>query len=1205
MMDVKPSMRSAPRGIALILVSGVIVVLALAASLFLQMILFQGRSREGLLAAHRAELAAESGMEYSAARLTREKPDMSAPRVPSARADDWQYRGGGEYRREPGDDFAAYPVPEPLSQTQNPSWSHGEAWADAPGGAAGAFDEGEETGGAWTDLDRDGRFSAWSGRLRGGRGALDTRFSLKVEPGPTSRLNVNYGDLDGGGGPAWSGEHYGFGTIMEGRDCTVARGLNVLGVVLGMGNLVEIPANPGAGADYKVVRVSDLGNRLLANRPTSAGYRSMDEVRQALSTGPAPLTDAQWRVLEPHLTLVQYDYGHPAFMPNDLLDYQGAPAALLHSHWMYRLGQARSAYLSYDLAGDLLLSATGTPEPDPWIGRNFGQVTTLFPEEIRPLVQGIVERRRSGAFENFDTLYRHVLTGMQAAGHAPAGATPLERSFFLARKADFFMLLARREARPECHLGFDSLLPPPCSWASRGLDRNPGAPGDQTESGLVRAMGECGFDIPQTLDAYIGTEPYDLPISEPFGPPLGNPYAGFWFGPIRTFRVACRSAAGREDHQAVHMEEGDFLAGIGLRFQSQDHFENLSSRRTAASPDILPERPLEMERDVLLYELGTFSGTQSLPYAFPGKSFWRSGTPPLPALASGDSGGGVTLAEGEPDFTLPPMIRWEFTPDTAFDAAGTDGPEHARGTGLYPFGDNSPLALFGAGDLLLARSGGQTTGTDLALEMASTVGVRFNANAPGPATALMTTTDRGPMHVSQGVAPPVIQDPARVPAPLPMMPFPNSDGVMIGAPVPSPQTTAEAATNWSYAPHGLQSRWFLEGGFEAWVTQASFAGGATVPLVKVSAGGNQWSDNPSNPLARGGNPQEVSLELGLNMTTFEPEYRLVSRYLIPAARTFSPNGGPGGNPSYQLRPTGYFKGPGLLGLPPAVHVVTIPLPDRGGALPGGHYDHFLVEWKVLQVQRFDLLDPQKQTHAIGDPMPRVEVALRITLNGVVVHEQAHVTRLSYRLNSLGNIATDLNGFPQFNAELGFFPPMGRCNNGQDSYLDVEMHHCDQVALHNVYRPVPSAARVFRDRFRPVGTYASPRLVFGRGATLRWAGWTAAMGRALREAQTPPVSCEIQGYADAAGGSPSGGPVPAGSLAAPSAWLDAPRCRSARFNVRFQVPSDPGTGQVFPSFCDDPVAPSPGPAGGTGAFTDPPVFEEFLLFVTDHPRWLTR
>lgn len=1178
------------RGIALILVSGVVVVLALSASLFLQMVLFQGRSQGRSLSLRQAELAAGSGMDYAAARLTRGEVDMGVPRTPAARGDDWQYRGGGEYRREPGDDFADYPVPEALGETRSPSFGHGEPWEDAAGGLPGIWDAGEP----FVDFDGDGAFSAWSGRLRGGEDPWGLRFSLRIEPGPTSRVNVNYGDLSA----AWSGAYYGFGTILSGSGKHMARTLNALGVVLGMGTVIEIPSsNLVAGPEYKSVRVSDLGHRVLANRPARSGYRSIDEVRQALSAGASPLTDEEWRILEPNLTLVQYDYGNQAFVLNDLLDYQGASAALLNSHWMYRLGQARSAHLSYDQGGNLILSGSGASEMDPWIGRPFGEVATLFADEIRPIVQGIVERRRTGVFDSFDALYGHALQGMQAWGHAPAGADAAERDFFLARKADLFMGYARR-AQMACWVGAAEQLIHPLSWATRALDRNSGVLGDQVESCLANGQVDRNFEIPSTGNAYPGVEPYDLPVADPFGPAMGTLYEGFWFGPIRSFRVACRSASGTRGRTAFQEEEGDFLAGIGLVFRNQEHFENLKSRRDLANPNILPERPTEIERDVFLHDLGRFNGTQSLSWVFPGKSFWRSGIDPLPGNSFGGLDllvGGVTLAETEEsDFAAEPTLRWEFTPDASFDAAGADGPEHARGIGRYPFNDNSPLAprLFDAGDELIAYSGGQTTNADLAIGMVSTVGVRFNSTAVPQSIALLTATDRGPLTV---LGPTVLPDAASRPAPLPMLPFQNSDGTVIDVLVPSPQNEIQTFQNWTYTHHTLQPRWFLEGGFEAWVTQANFTEGVTAPIVRISGGGYQWADNATNPFLRGASPQEVSLEFGPNPSTGQPEYRLVTRCNVPAARVW--NNLPVGifPPRYLLSGNGYLNG---------THSIGIPLPVRSGKPPGGHNDHILVEWKVLSVTRYDMLDPEKKDIRHDDQMPRVDVRLRITLNGTEVHEQVHTSRLAYRITDGFIDQNPLGGAPLFDSFVGFFPPMGRCNNGRDSYLHIEMHHCDQVALHSAYRSSPPPPDL-KDRYRSSGTYESPRLVFGRGATLRWAGWNAAASRSMRELTVPPVHCDVQGFSDAAGSIASGGAVSVGSLDAPAAWLDAPRCRSARFNVHFSVPTDASSGQVLPGLCDDPMAPSPGPAGGTGAFTDPPVFDEFQLFVTDHPRWLTR
>lgn len=186
------------RGWALVFTSGLLSLLFGTALAFVAAARPGRSSSENRLRKGESGMASESGLEYAAARLAAD----SYPRhldTPGSRGDSWMPR-----------DRKGTPVERML----NPSYAHGEPWQDTvpltgdgidndddglidapddPTEGSGLFTPGEfQTAG---DLDRDGRFSAWSGRMRGGRHPFDLRFTLKIEA-DDGKIPVNAGFLD-------------------------------------------------------------------------------------------------------------------------------------------------------------------------------------------------------------------------------------------------------------------------------------------------------------------------------------------------------------------------------------------------------------------------------------------------------------------------------------------------------------------------------------------------------------------------------------------------------------------------------------------------------------------------------------------------------------------------------------------------------------------------------------------------------------------------------------------------------------------------------------------------------------------------------------------------------------------------------------------------------------------------------------------------
>ncbi len=1152
--------RGETAGIALVLVSGVTALLILVASAFAQFVHFQRCGNEGERGARYAELAAGSGLEYAAARLMERRADMTAPRTPEARADDWQYRGGGEYRREPGADFAEYPVPEALERTRSPSFSRGDPWIDdAADGIPGVRDEDEP----FTDMDGDGRFSARSGRLRGGAGPFSVPFSLRIEPGPTCRINANWGERH----LPWPGNNYGFGKgdrALEGsRNPEVALALNALGRVLDLGAVVQIPSPPHPG-DYAYVTVSDLGNRILALRPPGDGYASLDALGRALTSGDDPLSEDEWRILEPHLTLTD-DPDETPYLPGSpyppeaglkRLDLSGAPAATLHAFWTYRIGLARSLALRYEGGlGDLLAGSPPAAEFDFRSGVNFGPLVALFPDEVSAVVRALESARRSGnGLDGYQSVCRIVLDRMNGHGHAPGVALPSEQAMYRAKKADLMMHFTKADIVPadviEWKPSFPA-IPPPATRGTRGLDRDPAAPGDQYDS---IAVWPGQFLFPETGQPYAGSEPYE----NTGGEPRYWPHKEFWLGPIRSFRAECVSRiAGRSGRRT-----GNLFVARPLVATTQEDFENLSWRRTSTVADLAPDfRPRRLDSGILVRGPGEFQGVQSLP-GYSRKSYWRPAT--IQWTPYSTSSGALLPSEGESDFVNRPTIRWEFAPDSAFSTENLDGSDHAKGTGLYPACSPAQTGgLFVPGDPIDAHPGGRTTAFEIQ-DFLPSAGVHASGPSSPTLTYRFTSTDLANPLLPPPPPPaqaPVLPDAARMPAPLPMMP---PDRILVPNCVPNPPLNNYP--DFVYTPHPLQPRCFEQGGIEAWVTQCDGAG------WRLATRGYQTRDST---FPAGDGPQEIEFRVVFDPVSQRHRYRLTSRYSIPARVYYSPS------------PIDAWVAESWS---PAAPVIAgeWDLPVREG-IPGPVYDHVLVEWRIMDVRKFTPIDPMHPGE--DDVMPRMEVRLRVLVNNVAVTGNGtddfdtHVTYSQWEPGSPGQTGSDHPMVTRY----AFIPPWGRVRNGADSYLEFSMKYLDQVGLHTRFGAGAGRAD-YKDRFRLAGVYLSPVHEFPEPVSLSWAGWTGAMSEAVRQANPSALACRVRGYADVAGSQPLTPWIDITSADGPTADLDVRGVWSVRFRVDFDVPDVASVKDVSVG------------AGGTGACVDPPVFDDFSLLYTGRPRW---
>lgn len=272
--------RRTQRGMVLILISGLLTLILLLSMTFVQASRAGSAGSEAALAARHARLVAGSGMAYAAGRLweTHLRP---APAAVANRGDDWTQRQ----------------APSSPAGALNPSYSHGESWEDDPSaGTIGTYDPGLDdiAAGKWTDLDGDGKFSAWSGRLRG-EGPFPHRFSLSTSAA-TGLVCINSGEIRD-----LSADHDLDG-ILNGDeqadyDADVPTGAHCDPLYPGNVHLVNLLDNLGAVLDLSIettqpywtatpalgqIETSTLGTIVLQNRP-AGGYTSVEQLRPFLS----------------------------------------------------------------------------------------------------------------------------------------------------------------------------------------------------------------------------------------------------------------------------------------------------------------------------------------------------------------------------------------------------------------------------------------------------------------------------------------------------------------------------------------------------------------------------------------------------------------------------------------------------------------------------------------------------------------------------------------------------------------------------------------------------------------------------------------------------------------------------------------------------------------------------------------------------------
>ncbi len=586
-----PNGQAGRRGIVLVLVSGLLVLMMTLAVLVTS--LSRAAGAQDRSPRVRAGLAAESGAEYAARRVLENPwPDAREPRL--SRGDDWTFRDGA------GTD---------LAEALNPSFSHGEPWQEN-GGKPDAYDRGLDSPLPAADLDGDGKFSAWSGRLRGGAGPLALTFSLKVTS-PEGLLPVNAGCLwtddlhggptfcggsGGGGGPATGARHDPNG-IPDHKDHQIwahralIHALNNLGaIILPDGATNRWNATQGNHA----FRLSWLGNDLVRNRPPG-GYASPEAVGEMLAA--LGYTQAEQDLVLPWLDTGPYDapaetgpvrgYESNDFPPGAPVNFRTAPPEVLKSLWMYAAGFIHMSGFPYvddpslfgwtdlstraNLPFDDLRDKVKDPGDPEDVEKHF--VTVIYPEEADELVKTALAWRKDGSGLRWSDIldaFRSA-SGALFAQEAADITNDTLRAAWLRSKADLAYLAVTGEA------GVSGL-----PWKARaGAWAAAGDP-----SGWPLALGMDGvmrIRYPLLLQDWTTTNaPFQrsgrpgLDAVRPLGTTLAPPT-----------RFDCVSAGRAAGPGAAATASGSFTTGSLLEFTSQEDFENLGGGVNLARRGVL------------------------------------------------------------------------------------------------------------------------------------------------------------------------------------------------------------------------------------------------------------------------------------------------------------------------------------------------------------------------------------------------------------------------------------------------------------------------------------------------------------------------------------------------------------------------------------------------------------------------------------------
>lgn len=499
---------------------------------------------------------------------------------------------------------------------RNPSYAHGNRWIDSiplvgdgvdqdrdgadgvgwdPAEGRGLFTVGE----TFEDLDGDGAFTAWSGRLRGGTGYREIRFRLSIDSqdgkiplnggqvSPADGLdNDGDGDIDepgeipdrnGNGVPDWR-------DVGDSGNLAVARALCSLGSVRGIPfRRWDVPAGMDADGDGvpdgERFATSWIGIDLIAERPAD-GYRSWSEVASTLAwLGYAPEDADRIR------PFIRLDPPDPPIgsMRAAHLPLSTVSGEAMQAIWRYvqsgapaqsssmGLGASPTALYpsSFRIANDVFGQDAGWRTRCPRSLWSFGPpavytwepeqpaLLTLWPEEAREL---------GGAVSLFRAEGGATWRGLRGFLHARC-AMIFRRDFDAADAGDPAFALAWTHAKAELAYQAVALDPygatgardPLRTWATGGNLVDYGVAGEE-------AIPVVGFPLytvayPASYDP-SGSAPSFSTSTFPSPGPVSFVPIGLTTAPSTLFSVDCTAAAG--DKGGLALRSGAFQAGRRL-----------------------------------------------------------------------------------------------------------------------------------------------------------------------------------------------------------------------------------------------------------------------------------------------------------------------------------------------------------------------------------------------------------------------------------------------------------------------------------------------------------------------------------------------------------------------------------------------------------------------------------------------------------------
>lgn len=642
-------MKERPTGIVLILVSGLLTVLGLLVTVFVRASGFSAAADGARLAQIGARLVAESGMSYAAGRLGAEDGyplpvGQAASR--ENRGDDWTFRDG---------------LHAGLDGAVNVSYGHGECWTDD---GDGLFDPGETPG---PDLNGDGRFSAWSGRVRGGEGPFGSVFALRVvSTGALCPINAG------------------------GVNALCVRLLDNLGAILFSDGEVPERVDRSYTSGSKTgedIRISALGRHLLvedldgdgildpgedANGDGSLGsampfangryaYTSLDQVRARLASD--GYGTAQIEKVIPYLDLGPYE-GVSLGNGTASIELSSASPEVLAAIWTYASfmpsGQLKflNGGAGIGLGMKYGVSGVRAGETVSYAGAVDASIM-IYPDEAARLAQWAAEFRATSGRSSWLSFRKSLCERARPDTAHPAG--PLFQDDIAPLVAGGFVDAAYGWSRAKADAAFFAVYSQ--SAGTFGIDPGPGLP----PGGIARpfvgvgTLSDFRFPFPAASGAWPAS-----PYKEKLKIPSETSYfPNLTLAPPTMFRVEALARVGKGRFSA----SGKLRAAERLEFTSQGEFENfapvaslLTSRGiSAVEPPNKNDRRRKFADTVP--SLVDLSGDKPVPAPFRGAVTGPSFNPSGFGFPPSEGLGGFVALAGKYTWHQGAYLYWPIRPD--------------------------------------------------------------------------------------------------------------------------------------------------------------------------------------------------------------------------------------------------------------------------------------------------------------------------------------------------------------------------------------------------------------------------------------------------------------------------------------------------------------------------------------------------------------